>query len=175
MDMNVLVCTRTKKEGLDQEMGFKYCELDELLANADIVSVHTPATEQTKGMINKAFLDKMKPHGVLINTSRGIVAVDEDILAKLNECSDFWYGSDVFNGEPSGKEAEWKSDLSTHPRVYGTHHCGASTKQAEAAIGDEALRVIKKFAASGEIDLENTVNRASKDPSMFKMSIRHLD
>lgn len=49
----------------------------------------------------------MKPHGVLINTTRGSVAVDEDILAKLNANPDFWYGSDVFNNEPSAKEAEW--------------------------------------------------------------------
>lgn len=70
----------------------------------------------------------MKPTGVLINTTRGSVAVDEDILAKLEANPDFWYGSDVFNNEPTAKEAEWKTDLSMHPRVYGTHHCGASTK-----------------------------------------------
>lgn len=43
--------------------------------------------------------------------------------------------------------------MSKHPRVYGTHHCGASTQQAESAIGNEALRVIVKFATTGEVDL----------------------
>lgn len=117
----------------------------------------------------------MKPDGVLINTARGNCVVDEDLLAKLEECKDFWVGTDVFNGEPTTKEQDWSSPLSSHPRVYGTHHCGASTQQAETAIGNEALRVIKKFAATGEIDLENTVNRAKKDPSLHKMSVRHLD
>jgi D-3-phosphoglycerate dehydrogenase / 2-oxoglutarate reductase len=146
-----------------------------LLRESDIVSLHVPGGAETKEMINKDFLDLMKPSSVLINTTRGSVANDAAILAKLEACPDFWYGSDVFNGEPSAKEAEWKSDLSTHPRVYGTHHCGASTKQAEEAIGEEALRVIKKYAHCGEIDLFNTVNRAKKDSSMQTMSVRHLD
>ena len=158
--MHVLVSTRTQCPGLDKDMGFTYCDLDELLAKSDIVSLHVPNTAQTKGMVNKAFLDKMKPNSVLLNTSRGAVVNDADLLAKLAECPQFWYGSDVFNGEPSAKEAEWTSELSTHARVYGTHHCGASTKQAEDAIGQEALRVIMKFSQTGEIDLPNTVNRA---------------
>jgi D-3-phosphoglycerate dehydrogenase len=78
-------------------------------------------------MVNKEFLSMMKDNGVLINTSRGNVVVDEDLLEKLNACPDFWVGTDVFNGEPTTKEAEWSSPLSSHPRVYGTHHCGAST------------------------------------------------
>lgn len=106
-------------------MGFTYVDLDELLAKSDIVSLHTPSTPETKGMVNKAFLDKMKDNGVLINTARGACMVDEDILAKLSSCPDFWVGTDVFNNEPALKETEWSNDLSVHPRVYGTHHCGA--------------------------------------------------
>lgn len=136
LEMKVIVHTRTQKPGLDDEMGFTYAaSLDELLAHSDIVSLHTPSTAETKGMVNKSFLDKMKANGVLINTSRGNVVVDEDLLKKLEECPDFWVGTDVFNGEPSAKQEQWSSPLSTHPRVYGTHHCGASTQQAEAAIG----------------------------------------
>lgn len=127
LDMNVLVHTRTKKDGLDEALGFEYVSLDDLLARSDIVSLHTPSTAETKGLVNKAFLDKIKPDGVLINTARGNVVVDEDLLEKLNQNPDFWVGTDVFNGEPTVKEVEWTSSLSTHPRVYGTHHCGAST------------------------------------------------
>lgn len=65
--------------------------------------------------------------------------------------------------------------MSKHPRVYGTHHCGASTQQAESAIGNEALRVIVKFATTGEVDLANTVNRAKQDKNLHKVSVRHLD
>jgi D-3-phosphoglycerate dehydrogenase len=132
-----------------------------------------PGGAETKEMINKDFLAKMKPDGVLLNTSRGSVVNDADILAHLNANPNFWYGTDVFNGEPSGKEAEWKCDLSVHERVYGTHHCGASTKQAEAAIGEEALRVILKFAATRSVDAANTVNRAKKDSSLLHMQLRY--
>ena len=77
----------------------------------------------------------MKSDAVLINTARGNCVVEEDLLAKLEHCKDFWVGTDVFNGEPSAKEIDWSCALSKHPRVYGTHHCGASTQQAENAIG----------------------------------------
>jgi len=76
MEMNVLVCTRSKKEGLDTEMGFTYVDMDTLLSQSHIVSVHVPGGDATKGMINKDFLERMKADGVLINTSRGSVAVD---------------------------------------------------------------------------------------------------
>ena len=169
MQMKVVVFdTQPAQADLDVQ----YMSRDEVLAHADIVSCHVPGGAGTKGMINKDFLAKMKPDGVLLNTSRGTIAVDEDLLAHLEANPNFWYGADVYNNEPSGKEAEWKSELASHPRVYGTHHCGASTKQAENAIGEEALRVITKFSESGEVDVENFVNRARPDPSMQKMSIR---
>ena len=173
--MNVIVHTRTQHVGLDKEMGFQYATLDELLAISDIVSLHTPSTAETKNLVNKTFLDKMKNDAVLINTARGNCVVDADLLAKLESCPDFWVGTDVFNGEPTTKEQDWSSELSKHPRVYGTHHCGASTQQAESAIGVEALRVIVKFATTGEVDLANTVNRSKVDPSLHKVSVRHLD
>ena len=169
MEMHVLVNSRNQDQALADSIGFRYVSREELLQNSDIVSVHVPGGAETKEMINKDFLAKMKPDGVLLNTSRGSVVNDADILAHLNDNPNFWYGTDVFNGEPSGKEAEWKCDLSVHERVYGTHHCGASTKQAEAAIGEEALRVILKFAATRSVDAENTVNRAKKDSSLLHM------
>ncbi len=115
----------------------------------------------------------MKPDSVLLNTSRGSVIDDAALLAKLEECPDFWYGTDVFNGEPSTGKADWSCPLSAHPRVYGTHHCGASTAQAEAAIGAEALRVIKKFASQGEIDEANTVNRQKSSGGLAKCVVRY--
>ena len=65
--------------------------------------------------------------------------------------------------------------MAQHPRIYGTHHCGASTAQAEGAIGEEACRIIKKFAGEGKIDDANCVNRAAADLNLTKLSIRHLD
>ena len=176
MEMDVVVSTRTRQPGLDEELGFTYLEQDELLATADIVTIHTPSTPQTKGMVNEAFLAKMKADAVLINTSRGNVVSDDALLAKLEACPNFWVGTDVFNGEPSAKAAAFEHPLSQHPRVYGTHHCGASTQQAESAIGQEAVRIIKKFASAGAVDKANWVNAASTDDAvMGKVQVRHLD
>lgn len=161
LGMEVLVNTRTQKEGLDKQLGFTYATMDELLANSDIVSLHTPSTAETKGMVNAAFLGKMKPDGVLINTSRANVVDEEALLAKLEANKDFWVGSDLFVGEPSAKACDFTHALAQHPRVYGTHHCGASTQQAESAIGQEAVRIIKKFANEGALDKANWVNSAS--------------
>ena len=158
--MNVIVHTRTQKAGLDKKLGFVYASsLEDLLERSDIVSIHTPATPETKGFVNKHFLSHMKQDAVLINTSRGTVVNEDDLLAHLEEHKNFWYGTDVYNGEPAGKEAAFDNALAKHARVYGCHHIGASTKQSEGAIGDEAVRIIRKFAATGSVDNENCVNK----------------
>lgn len=174
--MSVLVSTRTQHSGLDKLHGFQYVSQEELLARSDIVSLHIPNTPQTKGMVNEAFLAQMKENAVLINTSRGDCVDEDALLNKLEKCKGFWCGLDVFKGEPSAKACEWKHPLAMHPRVYGTHHCGASTNQAETAIGIEAVRIIKQFATSGKIDKENWVNAAVMgEKKTLKISIRHLD
>lgn len=113
----------------------------------------------------------MKDDAMLINTSRGDLVNEAALVAKLEACPNFWVGTDVYCGEPTVKEVnDWQSPLALHPRVYGTHHCGASTQQAEGAIGQEAVRVIKKFNSEGVVDKFNWVNSAStSDSSMHKI------
>lgn len=111
MDMNVLVSTRTQYPGDEDTYGMKYVSQAELLAQSDIVSLHCPNTAQTKGMVNADFLAQMKEDAVLLNTSRGNVVVDEALLAKLESCPNFWYGTDVFNGEPSAGQADWVNPI----------------------------------------------------------------
>lgn len=159
-EMNVLVHTRTVKAGLDKKIGFQYTtDLGELLKNSDIVSFHVPATAQTNGLVNHELLSQMKPNAALINTSRGSLVNEKDLLEHLEKNPEFWVGTDVFVGEPSVKEGPFDHPIAKHPRVYGSHHIGASTKQSESAIGEEAVRIIKKFHASGEVDNENCVNK----------------
>ena len=113
-------------------------------------------------MVNEEFLSKMKPDAMLINTSRGNVVNEDALLAKLESCPNFWVGTDVYNGEPTVKATnDFNHPIASHARVYGTHHCGASTQQAESAIGQEAVRVIKKFNSEGVVDKFNWVNAAS--------------
>ena len=69
-------------------------------------------------MVNKAFLGKMKKDGVLINTSRGSVVNEEELLYHLDANKSFFYACDVFEGEPAEKKAKFNKVLAKHPRVY---------------------------------------------------------
>ena len=136
-----------------------------------------PLTKETQKIVNVDFMSKMKSDAVFINTSRGDI-VDEDVLlAKLESCPDFWVGTDVYNGEPDELSTDtFVHPIAQHPRVYGTHHCGADTLQAEKAIGQEAVRIIKKYNAEGIIDRNNWVNAASSvDTALSQVFVRHLD
>lgn len=160
MGLEVIALDKHQKPEMQQLVGFTYVDtLEKLLKEADIVSLHVPSNPGTKGMVNKDFLGKMKKDAVLINTSRGNLVNDADLLAHLNANKGFWFGADVLNGEPSGKKADFVNAIAQHPQAYVTHHCGASTKQAEAAIGVEAVRVLKKFQKAQEVD--NQVNKDS--------------
>ena len=72
--------------------------------------MHVPSIKPTQGMVNAKFLSKMKPKSALINTSRGTLVIEDDMLAHLNSSKDFWYATDVYNGEPSAKEAPFSLD-----------------------------------------------------------------
>ncbi len=128
-DMNVLVHTRTQHAGLDKKLGFEYAaSLEDLLKRSDIVSLHVPSCAETKNLVNKDFLSHMKADGVLINTSRGNSVNDADLLEKLEQNPNFWAGLDVYNNEPTTSKCTFDNPLAKHPRVYGSHHIGASTK-----------------------------------------------
>ncbi len=130
-------------------------ELDQLLPLCDIVSVHLPATPQTKGLINKQIFSYMKNGAFLINTSRQDVIVEDDLLEAIKE-KNIRVALDVFKGEPEGKTGEVKSVWQDNPNVYVTHHIGASTEQAQNAVAEETIRIIKNIVQSGVV--ENKVN-----------------
>ncbi len=100
---------------------------EELLSNSDIVSLHIPFLPSTQGIINSEFLSKMKPDAVLINTSRGEIMNEQQILEHLEKNKDFWLGLDVFHGEPADKKAPFESALALHPskskkNIYNSTH-----------------------------------------------------
>ena len=123
----------------------------EIAKVADFVTIHVPGGANTKGMIGAAFMDAMKPGACLINTSRATVVDEEALVAhvkdhKIIACLD------VMSNEPSAKEGPFKHPLFADvDGIYVSHHIGASTQQAEAAIGEEALKVVLTFAQKGEV------------------------
>lgn len=144
--MQVIAYVRNPRPELAKRLGIKLSDnLKDVLAESDIVSVHLPGGKATEGMFDAKLLQVMKPDAMLINTSRASVINEDDLLEHMNANPGFSYGTDVFKGEPAGKDGVFEHALGKHPRCVGTHHIGASTKQAEQAIGDEAVRIIKKF------------------------------
>jgi D-3-phosphoglycerate dehydrogenase len=80
-------------------------------------------------------------------------------------------GLDVFQGEPTGGTGEFVSRVTGLPGVYGTHHVGASTDQAQVAIAHEVIRIVQSFRATGEVP--NVVNRLAKSSATHVLTIRH--
>ncbi len=145
--------------------------MDELLANADVVSLHVPKAPETVGMVDAEFLSKMKDGAVLLNTARGEV-VEEAALVAAMDARGIRAGLDVWPGEPSAKSGEWSSPLSTHPNVVGSHHIGASTAQAQAAVAAGTVGVIDAYLAGR---VENCVNLVNEPMGAVVLTVRHLD
>jgi D-3-phosphoglycerate dehydrogenase / 2-oxoglutarate reductase len=144
----------------------------EVARTADIVSLHVAASEETKHLANREFFEAMKMGATFINTTRDSV-VDEEALIWALEARGIFAGLDVFAGEPAGKDGAFDSPLARHPRVYLTHHIGASTEQAQGAIADEAVRVISAYGGTGQVF--NCVNMAVTTPATHLLTVRHLD
>lgn len=141
-------------------------------AAADVVSVHLALKPETRGLLGAEFFGAMKPGAIFINTSRAEV-VDEAALLAAVRGQGVRAGLDVFAGEPAGGKGSVKSALFEEPGVYGSHHIGASTEQAQDAISAETVRIALEFKASGRVP--NCVNIASRTPATHLLVVRHLD
>jgi D-3-phosphoglycerate dehydrogenase len=120
--------------------------LEELFAAVDIITLHVPSSPATAGIIGRELLPYVQPGSVIINTSRGEV-VDEAALLEVIDEKDLRVGTDVYLNEPPAGDNSFQSEFARHPRVYGTHHIGASTEQSQQAVADEVVAVIAAFAA----------------------------
>jgi len=137
---------------------------------ADAVTVNVAGTADTRHLVNAEFLAAMRPGAYLINTSRGSV-VDEAALAHAIAEKHIRAGLDVFQDEPAGATGEFANPLTRLPGVYGTHHIGASTEQAQVAIAHEVIRIVRAFRETGEVP--NVVNRLARSSATHVLSIRH--
>ena len=149
-----------------------FSEMDQLLPMCDIITIHLPSTQETKGLFNKKMFSYMKNNALLINTSRADV-LDEDALLEAIKEKNIRVAVDVFKGEPEGKSGEVKSRLQSNPNVYVTHHIGASTQQAQNAVADETIRIIEDFTTSGVI--AHWVNRAKITDAKYQLVVKHFD
>jgi D-3-phosphoglycerate dehydrogenase len=128
---------------------------ENVASRCDILSLHIPLGPGTRRMINADLLARLKPGAMLINTSRGDL-VDYDALQQAVRDRGIRVGLDVYEHEPESGIAEFTDAIVSAPSVYGTHHIGASTDQAQEAIAAETVRIIEVFMETGEAP--NAVN-----------------
>ncbi len=112
--------------------------LDELLAQADFISLHTPLTDETRGMINAALIAKAKDGVIIVNTGRGKVVNEPELTAALTSGKVRAYGTDVWESDPPPES----SPLLTAPNVFMSPHIGASSKENLLRIGDIICEIL---------------------------------
>jgi D-3-phosphoglycerate dehydrogenase len=144
----------------------------EVAAAADIVSLHLALKDETRNLVDDKFFEAMRPGSFLINTSRAEV-VDHDALRRAVRDRRIRAGLDVFAGEPAGGTGTVENDIFQLDGVIGTHHIGASTDQAQQAIADETVRIIREYKNTGRAP--NVVNLAKKSPATHLLVVRHFD
>ena len=123
--------------------------LDELLARADVVSLHVPDLPSTRWMIGQEQLALMKPNSILINASRGSVVVIEALAEVLQAGKLYGAAIDVFPVEPKGNDEEFISPLRGLPNVILTPHIGGSTLEAQENIGIEVSEKLVTYSDNG--------------------------
>jgi len=141
------------------DLGITICELDELIAKADFISLHVPRSDETKHMINAETIGRMKQGARIINCARGGLIDEKALLAALESGHLGGAALDVFESEPPTDDG-----LVRHPRTVCTPHLGASTREAQVRVGVEIAEKMRDFFLSGLIlDAVNFPSIGRKD------------
>ena len=125
--------------------------LDKLFRESDFVTLHVPGAGDTKHLINAGRLATMKPGAMIINASRASVIDEPALIAALKEKKIRAAAVDVYENEPTPDAKTIESPLANVPNLYGTHHIGASTEQAQTAVAEETIRIVREFKQSGTV------------------------
>jgi D-3-phosphoglycerate dehydrogenase len=133
------------------ELGIELLSLDELFKRSDAITVHTPLTAETKGVVNDAAIAKMKKGVMLVNCARGGIYDEAALIRGLDSGQIGGVGLDVFLEEPPGL-----TDIVKHPKVVVTPHLGASTEEAQLRVALEIAQQVAAYLQTGEI--ANSVN-----------------
>ncbi len=172
IDMPLLVRLRPSS-GFPVEPFAEVCQTpQEVAEKCDILSVHVGLSDRTRKLVNADVLNRLKPGSFFLNTARGEI-VDYDALAVAVKERNLRVALDVYAKEPATAQADFTDPLLQLPNVYGTHHIGASTDQAQEAIAGETVRVIRAYQETGRVP--NVVNLSRSTPSTHVMVVRHHD
>jgi len=171
--MNVAAWSRSLTPERAADLGVQFCgRLEQLVDLADVITLHLAETPETRGLFSADLIGRMKPGAWLVNTARAGV-VDEAALAAAVEAGTIRAAVDVYGDEPEVKSGSRQVRLGSLPGVYGTHHIGASTAQAQDAVAAEAIRVLSTYIRTGQV--LNWVNRCARTPARWQLVVRHFD
>ncbi len=151
MGMEILAYSRTETDS-GQEIG-TYVDLDTLLARSDVISLHCPLFPETKGIINRETIAKMKDSVILLNTSRGPLIVEQDLADALNSGKVYAAGLDVVSTEPIRSD----NPLLTAKNCLITPHISWAPRESRQRIMDCAEANLKAFLAGSPINVVNEV------------------
>ncbi len=149
--MTILYNKRTRDEEKEKKLGVRFASLEDLLAKSDIVSLHVPLTEETRQMINQETLAKMKKGSYLINTARGPVVNEHDLVEALRSGHLAGAALDVYDNEPN-----IDPELIGMENVILTPHIASATREAREKMGNQAVSAILRTLAGKKP--ENLVN-----------------
>jgi D-3-phosphoglycerate dehydrogenase len=171
--MRVVAWSRSLDDPMARELGVERRGSPvEVAAEADVVSVHLALKPETRGLCGADFFAAMKPGALFVNTARAEVVDEAALLAAVRD-KKVRAAVDVFAGEPAGGTGEVESPLFPEPGIIGTHHIGASTEQAQQAIADETVRIVREYMSTGRVP--NCVNIAKRTPATHLLVVRHRD
>jgi len=169
--MNVIAWSRSLTPQRAGELDIKYAgSIEQVAEEADIVSVHLALTEDTRSLIGKSFFNAIKHGAYFINTSRAEIVDNNALLKAINE-KGIRAGLDVFMNEPEVKAGEFKDDIANQQNLYGTHHIGASTQQAQAAVAEETVRIVREYLNTGKVP--NCVDIMERPPARAMVTVHH--
>jgi D-3-phosphoglycerate dehydrogenase len=171
--MRVIAWSRSLTPERAAELGVeRKASPTEVACDADIVSVHVALNPDTRAFLGADFFAAMREGAYFINTARGEV-VNQAALIEAMRSRGIRAGLDVYAGEPTSATAEFTDDVAREANLYGTHHIGASTDQAQEAIAAETVRIVREFKETGKVP--NVVNLARQTPATHRLVVRHLD
>jgi glyoxylate reductase len=135
--MRVLYNKHSRDEKAEKELGVEFADLDKLYAESDFVTLHVPLTDETRHMVNKSAFEKMKKGVILVNTARGPIVDEQDLVDALRDGKLRGAGLDVFDNEPN-----INPELIAMENVITTPHIASATWEAREKMGNQAVDAV---------------------------------
>jgi len=145
-DMDIHYYNRKKLDPALEQGATFHADVDDLLVHADFLSIHCPATDETRGLLNAERIAKMPEGAIVVNTSRGAVVDDEALIAALKSGKIAAAGLDVFNGEPENIHPGYRA----LDNVFLLPHIGSATRETRDGMGFRALDNLDAIFAGKE-------------------------